>query len=748
MNEQRLFFVSNRLPVNIDEETGIRPSSGGLATAIKSYLANDLTDGEKEFAETYWVGVPGCSPQTWEKAAENIPASGYDYLPVFVDNTAYDAYYNGFSNSVLWPLFHYFPSYVEYEMEAFDHYIKVNEVFLEILANNVKETDVVWIHDYHLLPLAGMLRTVMPGINIGFFLHIPFPSYEIFRLLPKNWQSALVKGMLGADLLGFHTIDYATHFLETVRMILGLDNDLHTIKYQNRLIKIDVFPISIDYHQFNAAYDREDVREHRENLKTTFSGKQIIFSIDRLDYTKGISNRIKGYEHFLLQHPEFRNKVVFIVVIVPSRDTIPQYAERKKLINEAISDINSRIGNMEWQPVIYQYSSLTFAHMLGLYTASDLALITPLRDGMNLVAKEFVASRKDQRGVLVISEMAGAARELTGGLTINPNDTSEISEKIKEGLQMSADEQKERMAGMQSRIADYDVVAWATDFLNQLNEVRKKQQEFEVRVMDKQLKQNLFDHYQRSSRRLLLLDYDGTLVPFASKPENARPGKQVMRLLRKLSETDGNEVVIISGRSSEWLEKELGELSLWMIAEHGAKVKKKDGSWREEVIRTDEWKTQVRKVMESYVRRAAHSFVEEKDFALVWHFRNTNPEQGRVRSLELFSELSEYTRHVELQVMMGNKIVEVRVKGIGKHIAASKILINGDYDFVLAIGDDRTDEDMFELLADRENCYTIKVGDEASYAKYNLLNQQKVISLLDEISELQEQQSLAEAKIG
>ena len=734
MTDRRLFIVSNRLPVNVDEVTGVKPSSGGLATAIKSYLAHDSGNDNTAFHQTYWIGVPGCSPQAWKQASSSLPTSSYEYLPVFVDNKVYDGYYNGFSNSVLWPLFHYFPSYVEYETEAFDHYMQVNEVFLETLVKEVKESDTVWIHDYHLLPLADLLRTAIPGITIGFFLHIPFPSYEMIRLLPKNWQSALVSGMLGADLVGFHTIDYASHFLETVRMLFGLDNDLHTIRYNSRLVKVDVFPISIDFKSFYDAHDNQEVRLQREVLRQNFANKKIIFSIDRLDYTKGISNRIKAYEYFLLNNPEFHNKVVFIMVIIPSRDTIWKYAQRKKLIDEAISDINSRIGNMEWQPVIYQYNSLSFEMMLALYTASDLALITPLRDGMNLVAKEFVASRQDKQGVLVISEMAGAARELTDGLIINPNDTVDMAAKIKQGLLMPAEEQRDRLETMQKRIADYDVLAWASDFLHELEVIRKKQEEFQVSVMDKHLKKKLLSDYANTRDRLILLDYDGTLVPFAAQPQDARPGGKLIQLLKDISTVEGNEVVIISGRNSSWLEEQLGQLPVWMIAEHGAKIKLKDGEWTNEINRTDEWKTPVKKIMNNYVRRSAHTFIEEKDFSVVWHYRNANAEQGRIRSLELLAELNEYAKSLDLQVLMGNKIVEVRTKGIGKHLAVKKLLLKSTYDFIIAIGDDRTDEDMFELLADKENCYTIKVGHQASYARYNLLNQQKVIALLEEMA--------------
>ncbi|MBD0293592.1 MAG: trehalose-6-phosphate synthase, partial [Flavisolibacter sp.] len=390
---KRLFIVSNRLPLTVSEENQLLPASGGLVTAINSYLCGTSNHG---FSEIFWAGVPGCKAGSWQEATKEIKDTTFTYLPVFVEEQLYEGYYNGHSNSVLWPLFHYFPSYAEYDSGSYEKYIRVNGDFLYTLMKYLHPHDTVWIHDYHLLPLACLLRQEFPELTIGFFLHIPFPSYELIRLMPRQWQEDMLAGMMGADVVGFHTIDYAAHFLQSVQMVLGLEHDRHIIRYKDRLVKVDVFPISIDYGQFNQSYHDEKVMHLRQSLWQRWDQQKIIFSVDRLDYTKGVSNRLQAYEQFLLQNPEYHGKVVFIMVIVPSRDTIPKYAERKKMIDEMSSNINSKIGNIHWQPVIYQYHSLEFEEMLALYTGCDLALITPMRDGMNLVAKEFVASREDK----------------------------------------------------------------------------------------------------------------------------------------------------------------------------------------------------------------------------------------------------------------------------------------------------------------------------------------------------------------
>jgi trehalose 6-phosphate synthase/phosphatase len=734
MEKKRLFIVSNRLPVIVDENKQVQQATGGLITAINGYLGKN----SDTFDEVLWAGAPGCTPETWNAASKSLDDKGPSYLPVFIPQSEYKRYYNGFSNSVIWPLFHYFPSYAEYNLDDFASFKRVNEKFSDLLAKNIRRSDTVWIHDYHLLPLAAMLRKEFPDVTIGFFLHIPFPSFEIFRLLPRQWQEYLLKGMMGADLIGFHTIDYASHFLQTISMVLGMDNERHIIHYDNRVIKIDVFPISIDFEKFNNAFDNAEVASIRETLKRKMANQKIIFSVDRLDYTKGVQNRLRAYDYFLSNNKEYHGKVVFIMVIVPSRDTIPRYAERKRMIDEMISQINSNTGNIHWIPVVYQYNHLRFNELLALFTSCDLALITPLRDGMNLVSKEFVASRKDKKGVLIISEMAGAARELTDALTINPNDTLEIADKIKEGLEMPIAEQTDRLNTMQRRISDYDVTEWAKDFLTQLNQIKQKQQAFQIKFLDLYSKGTLYDAYRNSRRRLLLLDYDGTMSPFRKSPDIAIPDNNVLQLLKDLGDSPENDVYLISGRTRKWLEEHFGNLQIGLVAEHGAEYKSANQSlWLTPAPFSGEWKDEVGNIMATYIRRCANSTIEEKDFSIVWHYRNCNVQQGKIRAMEMLSELNEYIHHHRhLQVLMGNRIVEVRNGGMNKGKMVKMILEASEYDFIFAAGDDRTDEDMFRVLSQLENAFTIKVGSDASYAQYNLHTPQMVISLLEGLTHI------------
>jgi trehalose 6-phosphate synthase/phosphatase len=282
--EKRLFIVSNRLPLSIVTEKGIQPVSGGLVSSLSSYIGKQQGHA---YAEVCWTGVPGCSTSTWYNHIHQLGQEMFTYIPVFVLPHEYEEYYNGLSNSVIWPLFHYFPSFAEYQADWYKAYQRVNERFAETLLKHLRPGDVVWIHDYHLFHLAGLLREAIPELTIGFFLHIPFPSFELFRLLPGQWRASFLKGMLGADLIGFHTIDYAAHFLQSILTVLGLDNERHVIHYNNRLIKVDVFPISIDYDKYQDAWDDPEVSYQRNKLVQQMTGRRIIFSVDRLDYTKG-----------------------------------------------------------------------------------------------------------------------------------------------------------------------------------------------------------------------------------------------------------------------------------------------------------------------------------------------------------------------------------------------------------------------------------------------------------------------------
>ncbi|MBS1773990.1 MAG: bifunctional alpha,alpha-trehalose-phosphate synthase (UDP-forming)/trehalose-phosphatase [Bacteroidetes bacterium] len=719
--KKKLFIVSNRLPLTVEQAEDkyiCRQSSGGLISSISSYLQGLE---HNDYSEKIWVGAPGCNETIWASVSNDLNEDEYTYSPVFINWKNYELYYNGFSNSLLWPLFHYFPSYAEYNETYFDAYIEVNKLFNVLISKQINKDDIVWIHDYHLLPLAGMLRKEFPTLTIGFFLHIPFPSYELFRVIPKHWQREILTGMLGADLIGFHTLDYVEHFNECVSRILRTEHEGHFISWNNRLVKTDAFPISIDFILFNNAYTKKGVAEIRNKYIDLKGNKKLIFSIDRLDYTKGLSNRLKGYEQFLNENPEYKENVIFALAIIPSRDGITKYAERKRLLDEHIGNLNSRLGNISWQPVLYYYNHLSFEELVGLYTACDLALITPIRDGMNLVAKEFVASRQDKQGVLILSEMAGSAKELTEALLINPNDASEIAEMIKYGLEMNSAEQSDRLTEMRSKVQNYTVNMWASDFFRQLNDVKNEQLEFEVKFVDKGLRLQIFDQYATSLKRLFLLDYDGSLVPFSKHPSLAKPSDELKKTLATLGSNSQNDVFIISGRDSKSLEEWFGNLPINLIAEHGAKLKLIGREWETDTeLDTFDWVVKAERIMQQYLVKCPNSFIERKEFSIAWHYRNSDPLQGNTRASELQQDLHKKMNAHPVNILNGHKIIEVRNRSINKGYVTEKILSDNMYDFIFSIGDDETDEDMFAKLARLPQSVTIKIGSEPSFAKYNL----------------------------
>lgn len=731
----KLIIVSNRLPLTVEtiqDKPVFRQSSGGLISAVTAYLN---IGGRDKFSQVVWAGVPGCSERVWESLMHTQEEVDYLYKPVFLNRKTYELYYNGFSNSLLWPLFHYFPSFADYNETYFASYMNANREFAEALMNTIKEDDTVWIHDYHLLPLAGMLRKFFPKVTIGFFLHIPFPSYEIFRVVPKQWQRAILEGVLGADLVGFHTSDYVTHFLMCVKKVMKLEVDGQNISYYSRQVKVAAFPIGIDYNQFNDAYDDPEVVGIRKRYQEVAQGKKFIFSVDRLDYTKGVSNRLRAYERFLQENPEYRGKVTFALNIVPSRDSILKYAERKKMIDEYIGSLNSRLGSIEWQPILYQYAHLSFSELVALYTGCDLALITPLRDGMNLVCKEFVASRKDKRGVLVLSEFAGASEELEDALLINPNDTAEIAQMIKDGLDMSVDEQTTRMERMQERVRSYDVTKWANDFFEHLESGKNNRLEFEVSFINSFTKIDIADKYSSATKRLLLLDYDGTLVPFHAQPHLAIPSDEVITTLNRLAEDEGNDVYIISGRDRSTLTKWLGHLPVGLVSEHGAIVKHKGGNWQNSrVENVDDWMRDIESLMGKYTSLLPQSFIEKKDYGIAWHYRNVVAANTSDKTRQLYEELQKYAFKKGLVVLNGHKVIEVKSSVFDKGTITRALLGRKDYDFIMAIGDDVTDEAMFKELATINSAFTIKVGGAASFAKYNLHNPNTVLGLLHAIS--------------
>lgn len=732
----RLVVVSNRLPFQLIERNNkitLKESDGGLVSALKSFF--ERTEAENLFSEKWWIGSADFSEKRWQKFSdykETGPSFRID--PIFVDKKTYNRYYNGFCNATIWPLFHYFPSFVEFDEENFLSYEQVNQQFADKLVCLLRPGDVLWIHDYQLFLLPGMIRKKVPDATIGFFLHIPFPTFEIFRLLHRSWKEKIIHGMLGADLIGFHTQEYVQHFLKTLRMVAGIDHQYRSIFIDRRVIKADMFPIGIDYEKFHNAANREDVITQRNAIVKNFGERKIIFSVDRLDYTKGVTHRLSGFERFLEQHPEWRELVVLVLVVVPSRQIISKYNERRKLIEEQVGRINGKYSTLQWQPVIYRYSHLSFPELCALYQSADVGLITPLRDGMNLVAKEYVASRTALHGVLILSELAGAASEMGEAILVNPMDKDEVAQAIFTALNLPLEAQQQKMVHLQKRLKEYTVVDWVDDFLKQLNEVKAQQLAQETKLVTTGIKQRLAAEFQSAPLRHLLLDYDGTLVPFAKHPSEALPDEKLLKLLSALGSDSRTDLTIISGRSHLTLQQWFHDIPANLVAEHGAAIRLADGIWKNDYAEELNWKPLIRPTLDLFAHRSPGSFVEEKNHTLAWHYRNVDPDLGFVRSRELLDNLYHLVRNAQLQVIDGNKVIEVRVAGIDKGAAARKLILEKPYNFILAVGDDKTDEDMFRVL--EHKAVTIKVGRGHTLAQYTISSQQEVVDLLNQLATL------------
>lgn len=719
----RILLVSNRLPVTIEKRKGrfhFHRTVGGLATALSSVYQK---------YNCLWIGWPGLTSRLKDTFKSKL-YSEYNCYPVFLSNKDVKNFYHGFCNETLWPLFHCFPRLTRYDYAQWECYKKVNKTFFDSVVKIAKPNDIIWIHDYHLMLLPSLLREEFPDATIGFFLHIPFPPPEIFRLLP--WRIEILKGLLGADLIGFHTFDYVGNFLNNLQYLLGIDNELGMVLFENRTIKIDVFPMGIDFETYFNAASMSEVQKEIHKFQSIVGNRKIIFSIDRLDYTKGIPERLDAFEVFLENNPGWYEKIVLILIVAPSRTGSHQYRLLKNQIEEIIGRINGKYGTVGWTPIIYIHRTMPFSTLSALYTIADVALITPIKDGMNLVAKEYIAACFDGRGVLILSEMAGAAKELGEAIIINPNNKEEVADAIKTALKMPEKEQIERIKKMQKRLRFHDIERWTRQFFEKLHEIKETQNLMEARIVDAEKLSRLKEDYYKSSSRLILLDYDGTLVPFADTPEDASPDDKIIDILNKLSEIPENEVILITGRDRKTLDKWFGSLNISLVAEHGVWIKKKSRTeWETIEPLTSEWKREVRPILELFVDRVPDSLIEEKDFSLAWHYRNVETEHGVSLSNELMALLTQISANLEIGVLKGQKVIEIKNVGINKGRAALRFLSQKNYQFVLAIGDDFADEALFRILP--KHAYSIKVGMTSSYARFNLKTQKEVVPLLEKL---------------
>jgi len=717
----KTIIVSNRLPVKISQENGkynYMPSEGGLATGLGSIYK----DGDN-----IWIGWPGLAVSKADHQKEITKKLKTESMkPVFLTNTEIEEFYEGFSNETLWPNFHYFNQYIVFDDDMWRAYQKVNRKFARAIAEVLEPEDTIWVHDYQLLLLPEMLRESAPKASIGFFLHIPFPSYESFRLLP--WRRELLEGMLGADFLGFHTYDDMRHFLSSVNRLAGLGNSNGMINVDNRKVMVDALPMGIDYDKYAESAAAKETLEREARYRESIGAQKLILSIDRLDYSKGIPQRLKAFELFLEQNPDYREKVSLLMVVVPSRDQVGKYKELKEEIDLLVGRINGNYSRLNWTPIHYFYRSFPLNALSAFYRMAEVAMVTPMRDGMNLVCKEFIASKLDKKGVLILSEMAGASKELSDAILINPNDMGELVNAIKTALTMPVKKQMANMISMQRSLQRYNIHHWVNLFMERLHHIKHEQKVLETQLLDKTITSRLTKSYQAAKKRMIFLDYDGTLVGFDSDPLKTKPDKGLKTILAKLTADKKNRVVVISGRGRDTLEEWLSDFDLEIIAEHGVWIKERGKKFRTLTSLNDNWKGPIMKVLDGYVDRTPGSFVEKKDYSLVWHYRKVETGLGEARTRELTSHLKYITVDRNLKVLEGNKVVEIKNSEIDKGRAATVWLNKHPSDFVMACGDDWTDEDTFKVMPD--SAYTIKVGTTSSAAKYRVTDFHDIRKLL------------------
>jgi len=716
----RIILVSNRLPWTVSVHDGqgdLLPSSGGLATALAGTHAQ---------GDTLWVGWPGDLSILSDSERERILSSLRErrFVPLELNPKEVERYYEGFSNGVLWPMFHYLLDKVRLDADLdWDAYASVNERFATAVAETAEPDDLVWVHDYQLMLVPKMLRELRPDLRIGFFLHIPFPAHEVFRILP--WRESLLQGLLASDLVGFHTSDYQDHFATCTIKMLGAEETSVGVHYKGKTTCLSHYAIGIDADAFSALAANPLVQQRAAQIRHDIGGRKLLVGVDRLDYTKGIPRRLLAFERFLEQHPQAKDEVLLLQAAVPSRQGVEAYSQFRKQVDEIAGRINGQFGGPTRVPIHLLHQALPFEELVALYCAADTMLVTPLRDGMNLVAKEFCATRNDDSGVLVLSEFAGAAAELKGSLLVNPYDIGSVAGAIERTLQMDPREVGLRMRALRRRVFQGNVHRWAADFIRDLEDVNRVR---DVSVTTEILAR-LLQESSRVDRIDLMLDYDGTLVPFTGSPEAAFPDDALLSLLRRLSELPGINIHLVSGRSREVLDAWFSGFKIALHAEHGYWHKPGPGSvWESVSPQNLDWKDEVNRLLASWLVRYPDSLVEPKASSTAWHFRKVPGGISGRQIKVLRNECTSLLERYELEIIEGVMVLEFRPKGIQKGMAVGADMFS-DRALVVAIGDDLTDEDLFRSIP--PSGFSIRVGQGPSSATYRLPNPESVRGLLE-----------------
>jgi trehalose 6-phosphate synthase/phosphatase len=715
--EGRVLIVSTRLPITVrcvDGELRFQSSTGGLATGLA---------GLHETSDCVWLGWPGYSDSLSDAQERQLEAAcrRRNLRTVSLSNDEVQRYYESFCNGVLWPLFHYLLGQLPLEVPDYALYEAINRRFADAVIAEYRPGDRVWVHDYQLMLVPKMIRERLPGASIGYFHHIPFPSSDVFRALP--FRDQLLEGLLGADLIGFHTATYVRNFASSALVRLGVSTEVDRLRWERRTVRVGVFPMGVDAARFDAASRSPELLADVEALRRP-DDVRLLVGIDRLDYTKGIPRRLLAFERFLRDHPELAGRVRLIQVAVPSRENVDAYQEYRAQVDGIIGRIHGAFATPSWVPINYIYRGLPAREIVTLYRAADVMLVTPLRDGMNLVAKEFVASRTDEDGVLVLSEFAGADNELAEALHVNPFDTTNMAEAYYRAVVMPREERRARMGALRRRVLRFDVQRWAATFLTALARTDDGAREA---VAVTASVDDLLARMSNATPLVLLLDYDGCLVPFAPVPELAAPDQPLLVLLRAVAARPRTEAHIVSGRRRDDIRRWFGDLPISLHAEHGLWTRDVGGVENDITVDVG-WKDRVLPILFDYADRTPGALVEEKPAGLAWHYRMADPQYGPGQANELRKHLTELLSNMPVEIVPGHAVIELRPHAVNKGRIVPAIAARAVGGLVVAFGDDATDEDMFAALP--ASAISVRVGTGDSRAGYRLANVGEVRELL------------------
>ncbi len=690
-------IASNRLPIRLSisgDDIEVSRSSGGLAVALQAVRG-----------DSSWVGWPGTvvRPEHERRVAQQLAKDNLE--PVLLTADEEEDFYGKVCNDTLWPLFHYFADRLRITPEAWQRYVDVNARFADTIVAHAEPESRVWIHDFHLMLVPAMLRQREPRLSIGFFLHTPFPSSEVYRLLPAREQ--VLRGVLGADYVSFQIGDYARHFRSSVLRILGIDSEPDSLEIDARRVGIGVDPIGIDVEGFRTTLRDPEAARLLAELEQQYEGRRLVLGVERLDYTKGIPQKLHAFERFLEEDPGRARTTTMIQVLVPSRLESPEYRAQRDEIELLIARINGRFGQPGSTPVEYIHRDISKPALVALYRRADVMMVTALRDGMNLVAHEFVLCQSESgppsrwRGALLLSELAGAAQVLPGALLVNPWDVDGVVEHLATALELPARERQRRLETMSKRVEALDTRRWAEGFLTRLGRYsRRDRRQKRPPTVDAAIQERLVRRFSRAKQRTILLDYDGTLREFEIHPDLAQPTPEIRELLRSLAALPATEVHIISGRRRRHLEQWLGRLPIHLCAEHGYLARAPGGEWRTLLDLDLSWLRPIERLLRRVAADVPGAHVERKSCSVAWHYRQAETEYGSWRARELLNDLHMHLAGAPAEILAGHQVVEVRALGVDKGVYVRSLFPDGKESthFVLGLGDDRTDHDLLDAL--------------------------------------------------